>query len=245
MSPPPVPHPVRSPLVDVAIVAANTVTFDARQQRTASALAGDGHAVTLVGFAAPGLPAVERLEGGITLRRVVVDGSIASAFRPLPGPLRRGICRLLGIAPGAASLPPDAPKGLDRLRHPVRRVAEIAAHARRVGPWSDAVLAVSLRADVYHCKAFIAVPVIRRCARPVRRPLRLRHRRHPHRGREGWPACRAGSGPCSAAARRTGCAMLRPSPPSATTWPTRWSAASASGARWSRSIRRSRIARTR
>ncbi len=159
-----VPHPVRSRFVNVTIVAANTVTFDARQQRTAAALAGDGHAVTLVGFAAPGLPAEELLEGGIVLRRVVVDGTIASAFRPLPGPLRRGICRLLGIAPAAASLPPDAPRGIDRLRHPLRRIAEIAAHARRTGPWSDAVLEVSPNADVYHCKAFIAVPVIRRCA---------------------------------------------------------------------------------
>lgn len=164
MLPRPVPHPVRSPFVDVTIVAANTLTFDARQQRTASALAGDGHAVTLVGFVAQGLPAEERLEGGITLRRVVVDGTIASVFRPLPRPARRGLCRLLGVAPGATALPPDAPRGLDRLRHPFRRVAEIGAHARRVGPWSDAVLAVSPDADVYHCKALIALPVIRRCA---------------------------------------------------------------------------------
>ena len=161
---PRVPHPVRSLFVDVTIVAANTFTFDARQQRTAAALAGDGHAVTLVGFAAPGLAAEERLDGGITLRRVVVDGTIASVFRPLPGLLRRGICRLLGIAPVATSLPPTAPLGLDRLRHPFRRLAEIGAHARRVGPWSDAVLAVSPAADVYHCKALIALPVIRRCA---------------------------------------------------------------------------------
>ena len=164
MSPGGVRHPVRSPFVDVTIVAANTFTFDARQQRTAAALAGDGHAVTLVGFAAPGLPAEERLEGGITLRRVAVDGTIASVFRPLPGPLRRGLCRLLGIATGATALPPDAPRGFDRLRHPLCRLAEIGAHARRVGPWSDAVLAVSPRADVYHCKALIALPVIRRCA---------------------------------------------------------------------------------
>jgi glycosyltransferase involved in cell wall biosynthesis len=158
------PFPVRSTNVDVTIVAANTFTFDARQQRTATALVSDGHAVTLVGFAAPGLAAEERLEGGITLRRIAVDGTIASAFRPLPAPVRRAICRLLGIATGAASLPPDAPRGLDRLRHPFRRIAEITAHARRVGPWSDAVLAVSPNADVYHCKAFIGVPVIRRCA---------------------------------------------------------------------------------
>ncbi len=150
--------------MNVTIVAANTFTFDARQQRTAAALAGDGHAVTLVGFAAPGLPAEERLADGIVLRRVSVDGSIASVLRPLPGPLRRAVCRLLGVAPGATSLPPDAPRGLDRLRHPFRRLAEIGAHARRVGPWSDAVLAVSPGADVYHCKALIALLVIRRCA---------------------------------------------------------------------------------
>lgn len=161
---PAIAHPVRSALVEVTIVAANIVTFDARQQRTAAALAGDGHAVTLVGFAAPGLPAVERLRDGTLVRRIEVDGTIASAFRPLPAPLRRAICRLIGIPAGATTLPPDAPAGLDRLRHPLRRLAEIAAHARRVGPWSDGVLAVTPRADVFHCKALIALPVIRRCA---------------------------------------------------------------------------------
>jgi glycosyltransferase involved in cell wall biosynthesis len=150
--------------VRVTIVAANSFTFDARQQRTAAALAGDGHKVTLVGFAAPKLPTLEELEDGITLRRVPVDLTIASAFRPLPGVARRALVRLLGISPTATQLPPDAPRGLDKLRHPFRRVAEIAAHARRVGPWSKAVLAVSPDADVYHCKALIALPVIRACA---------------------------------------------------------------------------------
>ena len=151
--------------VKVTIVAANTFQYDARQLRTARALAGDGHQVTLVGFAATGLPARETLDGGIVLLRVPVDLTIASAFRPLPGAARRGLARLLGIPPTATSLPPVTPHGLDRLRAPFRRLAEIAAHARRVGPWSRAVAEATPDARVFHCKALIALPVVRAAAR--------------------------------------------------------------------------------
>jgi glycosyltransferase involved in cell wall biosynthesis len=151
--------------VKVAIVAANTFQYDARQLRTAAALASDGHVVTLVGLAGPGLPASERLDGGIELRRVTVDGTIASAFRPLPAVARRAVARALGIDPAATALPPSRPTGLDRLRAPFRRLAEIAAHARRVGPWSAAVVDAVPAADVFACKALIALPVIRAAAR--------------------------------------------------------------------------------
>jgi glycosyltransferase involved in cell wall biosynthesis len=151
--------------VKVAIVAANTFQYDARQLRTAAALTSDGHQVTLIGLAGPGLPASERLEGGIELRRVTVDGTIASAFRPLPPPARRALARLLGIDPSASALPAARPAGLDRLRAPFRRLAEILAHARRVGPWSAAVVAAAPDTDVFACKALIALPVIRAAAR--------------------------------------------------------------------------------
>jgi glycosyltransferase involved in cell wall biosynthesis len=95
---------------------------------------------------------------------VPVDLTIASAFRPLPGAARRSLVRLLGIPASATSLPPTTPHGLDRVRAPFRRLAEIAAHARRVGPWSSAVLAVAPDAQVFHCKALIALPVIRAAA---------------------------------------------------------------------------------
>ena len=148
----------------VAIVAANTFEFDNRLRRTATALVGDGHEVVLVGFAGPGLAPREELPGGVTLHRVAVDRTIASAFRPLPRRLRRATCRLLGIDPDATGLAPGRPRGADRLRAPLRRLAEIAAHARRVGPWTRAVLAVDPDADVYHCKALIALPVVRAAA---------------------------------------------------------------------------------
>jgi glycosyltransferase involved in cell wall biosynthesis len=151
--------------VKVAIVAANTFQYDARQLRTAAALTADGHTVTLVGLAGPDLAASERLDGGIELRRVAVDGTIASAFRPLPAGARRAVARLLGIDPSATALPPVRATGLDRLRAPLRRIAEILAHARRVGPWSAAVVAAAPDADVYACKALIALPVIRSAAR--------------------------------------------------------------------------------
>src|SRR3954454_4268209 len=70
------------PIVKVAFVAANTFQYDARQMRAASALAGDGHEVVLVGLAGPGLAARERLDDRIELRRVPLDTTIASAFRP-------------------------------------------------------------------------------------------------------------------------------------------------------------------
>jgi glycosyltransferase involved in cell wall biosynthesis len=37
---------------------------------------------------------------------------------------------------------------------------EIAAHQRRVEPWRDAILGVAPDADVYHCKALVALPVV-------------------------------------------------------------------------------------
>jgi glycosyltransferase involved in cell wall biosynthesis len=151
--------------VKVAFVAANTFQYDARQMRAASAVAGDGHTVTLIGLAAPGLPERERLANGIELRRIAVDGTITSAFRPLPAAARRALARLLGFDPAATQLPPARATGLDRLRAPFRRLAEIVAHARRVGPWSRAVVATVPDADVYACKALIALPVIRAAAR--------------------------------------------------------------------------------
>jgi glycosyltransferase involved in cell wall biosynthesis len=151
--------------VKVAIVAANTFQYDARQLRSAAALASDGHGVTLIGLAGPGLRARETLDARIELRRIALDTTIASAFRPLPEAARAAVARALGIDPDATALPPGRPHGLDRLRAPFRRLAEIAAHARRVGPWSRAVVGAVPDADVYACKALIALPVIRAAAR--------------------------------------------------------------------------------
>ena len=149
----------------ITIVAANTFTFDARQLRTARALADDGHSVTLVGFAESTLPLRETLAGEFTLVRVDVDRTIASVFRPLPSSVRRLLCGALGIDPAAMSLPSDQARGLDRLRAPLRRIAEIGAHVRRIGPWAAAVSEVTSDTDIFHCKALIALPVIRAAAR--------------------------------------------------------------------------------
>ncbi len=149
----------------VTIVAANTFEHDARQLRTADALVGDGHAVTCIGYAGPGLQREEELPSGAFVRRVAVDRTIGSAFRPLPRVARRVLCRLLGIDPAWTALPPTQATGFDRLRAPFRRLVEIAAHARRVGPWADAVLAAAPGTDVFHAKALIALPVIHEAAR--------------------------------------------------------------------------------
>ncbi len=149
----------------VTIVTANTTEHDARLRRTASALAGDGHEVTIVGFGAPGLPPHERLPDGVVIRRIELDRRLASAFRPLPVRLRSGLVRRLGIDPDAIVLPPERPTGSARIAAAVRRLVEIVANLRRTGPWREAVLAAAPGTDVFHAKALVALPVIRGAAR--------------------------------------------------------------------------------
>jgi hypothetical protein len=108
--------------VRVTIVAANTFVHDARQLRTADALAGDGHEVVCIGFAEPGLAIAEDLPSGAHVRRIEIDRTIGAAFRPLPGVARRLACRALGIDPGWTTLPPDRARGADRFRAPLRRL---------------------------------------------------------------------------------------------------------------------------
>jgi glycosyltransferase involved in cell wall biosynthesis len=149
----------------VTLVVANTFQFDSRQLRTAATLAGDGHRVRILAWSAPGVPVDETLPGGLRLTRIPLDRRISGALRPLPPAARRGVCRLLALDPEAVLLPPEAPRGIDRLRHPLRRLLEVVANARRVGPWADAVVASAPETDVFHAKALITLPVVREAAR--------------------------------------------------------------------------------
>jgi glycosyltransferase involved in cell wall biosynthesis len=149
----------------VTIVAANPFEFDSRFLRTASSLAGDGHRLRILGWSAPGLPAEEELAPGVRLTRLDFDRRISSALRPLPEPWRRWLTRLLGLHPDAHVLPAESPRGLDRLRHPLRRALEIIANARRVGPWTELVLASAPETDVFHAQSLIVLPVVRAAAR--------------------------------------------------------------------------------
>ncbi len=144
----------------IAIVAANTFEHDSRLLRTGHALAEDGHRVTLLAFASPGLASHEQLGERLDLRRLDVDRRVTSVFRPLSEPMRAGLARLMGFDPAATALPASASRGADRVRALARRVIEILAHQRRVGPWRDAVVAAVPDADVYHCKALVALPVV-------------------------------------------------------------------------------------
>jgi hypothetical protein len=146
-------------------VVANTFQFDSRQLRTAATLAADGHQVRILAWSGPGLPDEERVQGDLRLTRIPLDRRISSALRPLPASARRLACRLMALDPEAVLLPPDAPRGLDRLRHPLRRMLEVLANARRVGPWADAVVAAAPETDVFHAKALITLPVVRAAAR--------------------------------------------------------------------------------
>ena len=75
----------------IAIVAANTFEHDSRLLRTGRALAEDGHRVTLLAFASPGLPAHEQLGERLDLVRLDVDRRVTSAFRPLSAPTRASV----------------------------------------------------------------------------------------------------------------------------------------------------------
>lgn len=149
----------------VTLVVANTFQFDSRQLRTAATLAADGHRVRILAWSAPDLPTDETLVGGLRLTRIALDRRISSALRPLPSRARRLVCRLVALDPEAVLLPPDTPRGLDRIRHPMRRLLEMLANARRVGPWADAVVAAAPETQVFHAKALITLPVVREAAR--------------------------------------------------------------------------------
>lgn len=153
------------PGLRVTIVAANTFEFDSRFLRTSTSLAADGHQLRILGWSGPGLPRHEILAPGVGLTRLDVDRRISSGLAPLPSAVRAGISRLLGLDPQATVLPPDAPSGLDRLRHPLRRLLEVIANARRAGPWTEAVLAEASDTDVFHAQSLICLPVVRAAAR--------------------------------------------------------------------------------
>ncbi|MEA2623229.1 MAG: hypothetical protein QOH61_2139 [Chloroflexota bacterium] len=156
--------PARRRGLRVTIVAANTFEFDSRFLRTATSLAADGHTLRILGWSGKGLPVEEELAPGVQLRRLDIDRRISTALRPLPSPLRALLSRALGLDPSATVLPPDRPRGFDRLRHPIRRLLELAANARRVGPWTDAVLAAAPETDVFHAQSLIVLPVVRGAA---------------------------------------------------------------------------------
>ena len=151
----------------ITIVAANPFEFDSRFLRSATSLAQDGHQLRILGWSGPDLPRTEEPAPGVTLTRLDVDRRISSVLRPLPRRVRRVICKAVGLDPRATVLPPDRPVGLDKLRHPIRRVMELAANARRVGPWTDLVVREAADTDVFHCQSFIVLPVARAAAARV------------------------------------------------------------------------------
>ncbi len=174
--PVPTPAPVSAPVptsapapgrLHVTIVAANPFEFDSRFLRSATSLAADGHQVRILGWPGPGLPAEEELAPGVWLTRLEIERRVSSAMLPLPWWARRRISRVLGLDPEARVLPPDAPRGLDRLRHPLRRLLEIIANARRTGSWARAVIAAAPETDVFHAQSLIVLPVVRRSARAL------------------------------------------------------------------------------
>ena len=151
----------------VTIVAANPFEFDSRFLRTATSLAADGHTLRILGWPGPNLPEKETLAPGVELHRLNIDRRISTGLRPLPWPIRAAISRAIGLDPSAIVLPPDAPVGLDRLRHPVRRTLELVANVRRAGPWTTAVLEAAPETEVFHAQSLIVLPVVRAAAKKV------------------------------------------------------------------------------
>ncbi|MGD8486378.1 MAG: glycosyltransferase, partial [Chloroflexota bacterium] len=151
--------------LNITIVAANPFEFDSRFLRSATSLAADGHRLRILGWSAPGLPREEEPAPGVRLTRLDIDRRISSALKPLPERIRRGICRLIRLDYDGQVLPPVAPAGLDRLLHPVRRVLEVVANARRAGPWTEVVVESAPETDVFHAQSLIVLPVVREAAR--------------------------------------------------------------------------------
>ncbi|MFO1539843.1 MAG: hypothetical protein ACKOTZ_05260 [Chloroflexota bacterium] len=189
----------------VTIVAANPFEFDSRFLRSATSLAADGHRLTILGWSADGLPPEEELAPGVRLIRLPVDRRLSLAFRPLPGPLRSLLSRAIGLDPSAVVLPPERPRGADRLRHPLRRAVELVANARRVGPWTDLVVAQAPKTDVFHCQSFVVLPVAGRPPGGSVRASSTTSRTTTAR-RPGSPGCRAGSGRSSGVGSAAGSA---------------------------------------
>ena len=148
----------------VALISAKSFEFDSRGLNIAGALAAAGHDVVVLALRGEGLPNEENLGERLRLVRVDVDRTIISALRPMPDVLRRLIARAIGLDPTAEILPADSPRGLDRLRHPLRRFLELLGHARRVGPWTDAALSAAPQAHVFQTSALPALAVARAAA---------------------------------------------------------------------------------
>ncbi len=149
----------------IAIVTANTFEFDTRALRMARSLASDGHTVHVLALSRTGLPVHEVVADRLTVTRLVIDGRIVSALRPLPEALRSVVARALGMDPSLTTLPTAEVRGLDRIRHPLRRLLELSAHARRTGPWTRAVMSAAPATDVFQTETLLALPVVRRAAR--------------------------------------------------------------------------------
>jgi len=151
----------------VAIVPPDTFEFDSRGRNTAYSLTADGHEVVVLALPGEGLPATEILGSRVRVVRLDIDRRITSGLRPLPVKARVLVARAIGLDPQATILPAAPPRGVDRLRHPVRRLLELCAHVRRVGPWTDAVVAAAPGTDVFHTETLPALPVVRGAARRV------------------------------------------------------------------------------
>ena len=151
----------------VCFITVNTFVHDSRTLRAASALVADGHEVAVVAQQGEGLPAHETIAGGIRVVRPDVDRRISSAFAPGPArlrePVRRAISRAIALDPRATALPPRGSGLAERIRAPLRRLAEILAYRRRINGWASAVVAAG-PADIYSSKALVALPVARAAA---------------------------------------------------------------------------------
>jgi glycosyltransferase involved in cell wall biosynthesis len=123
--------------------------------------------VRVIAFAGSGLPRDEQIDGGVRVTRVEIDRRITSSLRPLPPRIRAGLARLIGLDPNAIILPALPVRGLDRLRHPLRRSLELVAHVRRVGPWAAAVTGAAPETNVFQTQALPALPVVRAAAHRV------------------------------------------------------------------------------
>ncbi len=145
------------------LVVPSTGEFDSRAWRIASSLAARGHAVTVVGRAAPGVPDREDHPSGYRIVRVPV-----SAMDGLPSPLRAIAGRLRGSrdaagppAAGAVDPAPSAgrPSLLAKIRRGVAGAVRLAAIGLTVRSQRLATRPIAPPADLVHAMAYMGIPV--------------------------------------------------------------------------------------
>ena len=105
----------------------------------------------------------EDLQAGVRLTRIPLDRHISTALRPAPAAAATPRLPRARAGPGGTVLAARARRGLDRLRHPLRRLLEVLANA---GAWARG----RMRSWPRHRRRMCSTPRRSSCCRWSARP---------------------------------------------------------------------------